>query len=62
VLQGKLAALEAAHESLQEQWKSLRATMRSAARRVPAGESSPPVRRAGRKVVVGKTSKVKNRA
>lgn len=62
VLQGKLAALEAAHESLQEQWKSLRATMRPAARRVPAGESSPPVRRAGRKAAVGKTAKVKSRA
>jgi hypothetical protein len=62
VLQGKLAALEVAHESLQAQWKSLRATMRPAARRVPAGESSPPVRRAGRKAVVGKPAKVKSRA
>lgn len=61
VLQGKLAALEAAHKSLQEQLKSLRGTTRSPPRRVPQAESSPPVRRAARKAVVGKTVRAKAR-
>jgi chromosome segregation ATPase len=61
VLQGKLAALEAAHKSLQEQLKSLRGTTRPSARRAPTAESSPPVRRAARKAVVGKTAKAKAR-
>ena len=61
VLQGKLAALEAAHKSLQEQLKSLRGATRSPPRRVPQAESSPPVRRAARKAVVGKTARAKAR-
>lgn len=61
VLQGKLAALEAAHKSLQAQLKSLRATTRPPTRRVSTAESSPPVRRAARKAVVGKTAKAKAR-
>jgi chromosome segregation ATPase len=61
VLQGKLAALEAAHKSLQEQLKSLRETTRPPARRVATAESSPPVRRAARKAAVGKTVRAKAR-
>ncbi|SAK56318.1 ATPase [Caballeronia temeraria] len=61
VLQGKLAALGAAHESLQEQLKALRGTMRAPARRVPTAESSPPVRRPARKAAVGKTARAKAR-
>jgi DNA repair exonuclease SbcCD ATPase subunit len=61
VLQGKLAALEAAHKSLQAQLKSLRGTARPSARRVPAAESSPPVRRAARKATVSKTARAKAR-
>ncbi|MFM0327507.1 DNA-binding protein [Caballeronia glebae] len=61
VLQGKLAALEAAHKSLQEQLKSLRGTTRSPARRAPKTEAGPPVRRAARKAVVGKTARAKAR-
>ncbi|BAO92777.1 DNA-binding protein [Caballeronia cordobensis] len=61
VLQGKLAAIEAAHKSLQEQLKSLRGTTRSPARRVPTAESGPPVRRAARKAAVGKTARAKAR-
>ncbi|SPB14663.1 ATPase [Caballeronia novacaledonica] len=61
VLQGKLAALEATHKSLQEQLKSLRGTTRSPARRAPAAEASPSVRRAARKTAVGKTARAKAR-
>ncbi|WP_250490866.1 DNA-binding protein [Caballeronia sp. INML2] len=61
VLQGKLAALEAAHKSLQEQLKSLRETTRPPGRRVATAESSPPVRRAARKAAVGKTVRAKAR-
>jgi chromosome segregation ATPase len=61
VLQGKLAALEAAHKSLQEQLKSPRGTTRAPARRVPAAEFSPPVRRAPRKAAVSKTARSKAR-
>jgi len=61
VLQGKLAALEAAHQSLQEQLKSLRTAARPPTRRVPAAEVSPPARRAARKAVAGKTARVKGR-
>jgi chromosome segregation ATPase len=55
VLQGKLAALEAAHKSLQEQLKSPRGTTRPPARRVPTAESSPPVRRAARKAAAARS-------
>jgi hypothetical protein len=58
---GKLAAIEAAHESLQEQLKTLRGTTRSPTRRMPAADSGPPVRRAARKAAVGKTSRAKAR-
>jgi chromosome segregation ATPase len=61
VLQGKLAALEAAHKSLQEQLKSLRGTSRPPPRRAPKTEAGPPVRRAARKAVVGKTARAKAR-
>jgi chromosome segregation ATPase len=61
VLQGKLAAIEAAHKSLQEQLKTLRGTTRSPTRRMPAADSGPPVRRAARKAAVGKTSRAKAR-
>jgi chromosome segregation ATPase len=61
VLQGKLAALEAAHKSLHEQLKSLRGTTRPATRRVSTADSSPPVRRAARKDVVGKKARAKAR-
>ena len=61
VLQGKLAALEEAYKSLQEQLKSLRGTTRPSARRAPTAESRPPVRRAARKAAVGKTARAKAR-
>ncbi|MDR5822436.1 DNA-binding protein [Caballeronia sp. LZ043] len=61
ILQGKLGALEAAHQSLQAQLKSLHGTARPSARRSPTTESSPPVRRAARKAVVGKTTRTKAR-
>ena len=61
VLQGKLAAIEAAHKSLQEQLKTLRGTTRSPARRMPAADSDPAVRRAARKAAIGKTSRAKAR-
>jgi chromosome segregation ATPase len=61
MLQGKLAALEATHKSLQEQLKSLRGTSRPPPRRAPTAESSPPVRRAARKSAVGKTARAKAR-
>ncbi|SAL65627.1 DNA-binding protein [Caballeronia humi] len=62
VLQGKLAALEEAYISLQEQLKSPRATTRPSARRAPTAESRPPARRAARKAAVGKTARAKDRA
>jgi TolA-binding protein len=62
VLQGKLAALEDAYISLQEQLKSPRATTRPSARRAPTAESRPPARRAARKAAVGKTARAKDRA
>lgn len=61
VLQGKLAALEAAHHSAQEQLKLLRTAARSPARRVPAAEASPPTRRATSKAAAGTTARVKGR-
>ncbi|SAL87231.1 ATPase [Caballeronia arvi] len=61
VLQGKLAALEAAHKSLQAQLKSLRGTSRPPPRRAPTAESSSPVRRAARKSAVSKTARAKAR-
>jgi chromosome segregation ATPase len=61
VLQGKLAALEEAYKSLQEQLKSLRATTRSSAQRAPPAESRPPARRATRKATAGKTAGTKSR-
>ncbi|VXC80921.1 conserved hypothetical protein [Burkholderia sp. 8Y] len=61
VLQGKLAALEVAHHSLQEQLKSLRGTTRSPPRRAAMAEPSAPVRRAARKAAVGKTARAKAR-
>ncbi|SAL07766.1 ATPase [Caballeronia arationis] len=62
VLQGKLAALDAAYTSLQEQLKSLRGAARPSTRRAPTAESSPPARRAARKAAVGKTARAKRRA
>jgi chromosome segregation ATPase len=61
VLQGKLAALESAQKSLQEQLKSLRTTTRPSTRRVPTAEASPPARRAARKAAAVKTARVKGR-
>jgi chromosome segregation ATPase len=61
VLQGKLAALEEAYKSLQEQLKSLRGTTRSPPRRALAAETGPPVRRAARKAAGGKTARAKAR-
>ncbi|MDR5740154.1 DNA-binding protein [Caballeronia sp. LZ016] len=61
VLQGKLAALEAAHHSLQEQFKSLSTTARPTARRVSTAEAGPPARRVVRKAAVGKTARAKGR-
>jgi chromosome segregation ATPase len=59
VLQGKLAALEVAQKSLQEQLKALRTTARPSTRRVPTAEASPPARRAARKAAAVKTARVK---
>jgi len=61
VLQGKLAALEAGHASLQEQLKSLRTAARPSTRRVSTAEASPPARRAARKAAAVKTARVKGR-
>jgi DNA repair exonuclease SbcCD ATPase subunit len=61
VLQGKLAALEATHQSLQEQLKSLRGAARAPTRRAPTPEASAPVRRVARKAVVGKATRAKGR-
>ncbi|SAL76053.1 DNA-binding protein [Caballeronia telluris] len=60
VLQGKLAALEEAYKSLQEQLKSLRATTRPSAQRAPAAESRPSARRATRKATAGKAAGTKS--
>jgi hypothetical protein len=60
VLQGKLAALEEAYKSLQEQLKSPRATTRPSARRAPPAESRPPARRAARKATAGKPAGTKS--
>ncbi|GAB5097665.1 DNA-binding protein [Caballeronia sp. HLA56] len=61
MLQGKLAALELAQKSLQEQLKALRPTARPSTRSVPTAEASLPARRAARKAVAGKTASVKVR-
>ncbi|MEZ2354253.1 DNA-binding protein [Caballeronia sp. RCC_10] len=61
VLQGKLAALEAAHQSLHEQLKSLR-TAAQASMRAPTAEAGLPARRSARKAAAGKTARAKGRA
>ena len=68
ILQGKLAALETAYASLQDQLKSLRGaermtdriTARTPTPRAPQA-SKPPARRAARKAVVSQTVKVRKR-
>jgi chromosome segregation ATPase len=62
VWQGKLAALEAAYTSLQEQVVSLRTTPQGTPRRAPRAESASPPRRAVRKAAVGRTARAKSRA
>jgi DNA repair exonuclease SbcCD ATPase subunit len=61
MLQGKLAALEAAHQSLHEQIESLRAGAGSPTRWASPKEISEPVRRAARKVAASKTVRMKGR-
>ncbi|WP_277189644.1 DNA-binding protein [Caballeronia sp. BR00000012568055] len=61
MLQGKLAALEAAHQSLQEQIESLRAVAGSPTRLALPKEISEPVRRVARKVAASKTVRMKGR-
>jgi len=60
VLQGRLAALEAAHQALQEQLKSLRTAARPSTR-LPTAEAGSPARRGARKAAAGKTARVKGR-
>ncbi|SAL61393.1 ATPase [Caballeronia turbans] len=60
VLQGRLAALEAAHHALQEQLKSLRTAARPSTR-LPTAEAGSPARRGARKAAAGKTARVKGR-